>query len=90
MVSVLQPGGRYQSSSSSSGYACYNGGDGDGDTYAPRSRCCRRDKPEPPVAEPGQAHCGPRVAGAIYGWFTEGFDTADLQEAKALLVELET
>ncbi len=21
----------------------------------------------------------------IYGWFTEGFDTADLQEAKALL-----
>jgi TOMM system kinase/cyclase fusion protein len=25
----------------------------------------------------------------IYGWFTEGFDTADLQEAKALLDELE-
>jgi predicted ATPase len=24
----------------------------------------------------------------IYGWFTEGFDTADLLEAKALLVEL--
>jgi len=24
----------------------------------------------------------------IYGWFTEGFDTADLQEAKALLDEL--
>jgi predicted ATPase len=24
----------------------------------------------------------------IYGWFTEGFDTADLQEAKALLQEL--
>jgi class 3 adenylate cyclase/tetratricopeptide (TPR) repeat protein len=24
----------------------------------------------------------------IYGWFTEGFDTADLQEAKALLGEL--
>jgi predicted ATPase len=23
----------------------------------------------------------------IYGWFTEGFDTADLQEAKALLEE---
>jgi len=21
----------------------------------------------------------------IYGWFTEGFDTVDLQEAKALL-----
>src|SRR5207253_9144725 len=25
----------------------------------------------------------------IYGWFTEGFDTADLQEAKALREELE-
>jgi predicted ATPase len=26
----------------------------------------------------------------IYGWFTEGFDTADLQEAKALLESLES
>ena len=24
----------------------------------------------------------------VYGWFTEGFDTKDLQEAKALLAEL--
>ena len=24
----------------------------------------------------------------IYGWFTEGFDTADLQEARTLLEEL--
>lgn len=24
----------------------------------------------------------------IYGWFTEGFDTAELKEAKALLKEL--
>jgi predicted ATPase len=24
----------------------------------------------------------------IYGWFTEGFDTADLQDARALLEEL--
>ena len=24
----------------------------------------------------------------VYGWFTEGFDTADLQEAKALMEEL--
>jgi predicted ATPase len=24
----------------------------------------------------------------VYGWFTEGFDTADLREAKALLEEL--
>jgi predicted ATPase len=25
----------------------------------------------------------------VYGWFTEGFDTADLQDAKSLLDELE-
>jgi hypothetical protein len=26
----------------------------------------------------------------VYGWFTEGFDTLDLKEAKALLNELQT
>ena len=30
------------------------------------------------------ARCSPN----IYGWFTEGFDTADLKDAKALLDEL--
>jgi predicted ATPase len=25
---------------------------------------------------------------SVYGWFTEGFDTRDLKEAKALLEEL--
>ena len=28
------------------------------------------------------------MLGEIYGWFTEGFDTADLKNAKALLHEL--
>jgi hypothetical protein len=28
------------------------------------------------------------VLSEIYNWFTEGFDTLDLKEAKALLVEL--
>ena len=28
------------------------------------------------------------LLGEIYGWFTEGFDTADLKEAKALFEEL--
>jgi predicted ATPase len=28
------------------------------------------------------------VLGDVYSWFTEGFDTADLQDAKALLDEL--
>jgi len=29
-----------------------------------------------------------QLLAAVYGWFTEGFDTADLQEAKALLEAL--
>jgi len=33
----------------------------------------------------GQAR---KILAEIYGWFTEGFDTADLKEAKALLTEL--
>jgi predicted ATPase len=28
------------------------------------------------------------LLGEIYGWFTEGFDTPDLKQAKALLDEL--
>jgi hypothetical protein len=31
---------------------------------------------------------GARTAGSAYGWFTEGFDTRDLKEAKALLEKL--
>ncbi|HEV8713787.1 MAG TPA: hypothetical protein VGX03_13285 [Candidatus Binatia bacterium] len=30
-----------------------------------------------------------QILAEIYNWFTEGFDTKDLQEAKALLNELE-
>jgi len=30
-----------------------------------------------------------QVLGDVYGWFTEGFDTADLKDAKALLDALE-
>jgi adenylate cyclase len=29
-----------------------------------------------------------QLLGEIYGWFAEGFDTADLKAAKALLEEL--
>jgi len=32
----------------------------------------------------GDAHA---LAAPVYGWFTEGFDTADLKEAKTLLEE---
>jgi hypothetical protein len=36
-----------------------------------------------------EAHDGDHGSpGEIYSWFTEGFDTADLKGAKALLTEL--
>jgi predicted ATPase len=37
--------------------------------------------------KPGEAHA---LLSGIYAWFTEGFETADLREAKSLLAELET
>ena len=47
-----------------------------------------RHEPEPAVAAPGQARRRRYdLLAPIYGWFTEGFDTADLQEARALLEE---
>ncbi len=36
----------------------------------------------------GSGTCPPDLLAPVYGWFTEGFDTADLKEAKALLHEL--
>jgi predicted ATPase len=36
----------------------------------------------------GQRADARELLAPIHGWFTEGFDTADLQEAKALLEEL--
>ena len=43
------------------------------------------DKPRTPVAAPGKRVEARALLEEIYGWFTEGFDTTDLQEAKALL-----
>jgi predicted ATPase len=36
----------------------------------------------------GKGEKARRMLADIYNWFTEGFDTADLKEAKALLEEL--
>jgi predicted ATPase/class 3 adenylate cyclase len=36
----------------------------------------------------GKTEAARQLLAPIYGWFTEGFDTADLQEAKALLAAL--
>jgi predicted ATPase len=37
----------------------------------------------------GKQHEAHNMLSEIYNWFTEGFDTKDLQEAKVLLEELE-
>ena len=38
--------------------------------------------------EQGRRAEGRELLAPVYGWFTEGFDTADLKDAKALLDEL--
>jgi predicted ATPase len=40
------------------------------------------------LQQQGQRKKARQLLAPIYGWFTEGFKTADLQEAKALLEEL--
>ena len=40
------------------------------------------------LAKEGKADEARSILAEIYGWFTEGFDTADLKDAKALLDEL--
>jgi tetratricopeptide (TPR) repeat protein len=40
------------------------------------------------LAKQGRRHEARSMLAEIYNWFTEGFDTADLKEAKALLDEL--
>ena len=39
-------------------------------------------------AEQGRRAEAHELLEPVYGWFTEGFDTADLKEGKALLSEL--
>ena len=36
----------------------------------------------------GKRNDAHQLLAEVYGWFTEGFDPVDLQEAKALLEEL--
>jgi hypothetical protein len=36
----------------------------------------------------GGRHAARRLLADLYGWFTEGLDTADLQQAQKLLAEL--
>ena len=45
-------------------------------------------QPEPLWQQQGKRAEVYELLAPIYGWCTEGFDTADLQDAKVLLVEL--
>jgi len=47
-----------------------------------------RRESQPIVAETGEEKGSTSAVAEVYAWFTEGFDTADLQEAKALLEAL--
>jgi hypothetical protein len=50
-----------------------------GTLSTPRSNCLATANRAAP------ARRSPRPRRPVYSWFTEGFDTADLKEAKALL-----
>jgi hypothetical protein len=41
-----------------------------------------------PLRDTGRRNEALTMLSEIYNWFTEGFDTADLKDAKALLDEL--
>ena len=41
-----------------------------------------------PWRDQGKREEARELLAPVYGWFTEGFDTLDLKEAKALLDEL--
>ena len=40
------------------------------------------------MADQGKREKARNLLAPVYGWFTEGFDTLDLKEAKVLLEEL--
>jgi predicted ATPase len=53
------------------------------------SSSSRRARPAGGGAAPrGPAGRARELLAPVYGWFTEGFDTADLKEAKTLLDQL--
>ena len=57
-------------------------------TRAASTPLARRPTPGTPVVR--HANEARDLLAPICGWFTEGFDTADLQDAKALLAALHT
>ena len=48
----------------------------------------RRNEHGTALARPDKVQQARELLAPVYGWFTEGFDTSDLKEAKALLEQL--
>jgi predicted ATPase len=48
----------------------------------------RRQEPALPMAAAGRNDEARDLLAPVYNWFTEGFDTADLKDAKKLLDEI--
>ena len=51
-------------------------------------RCSANEFAETPRRHGDPLQQARELLAPVYGWFTEGFDTLDLKEAKALLEEL--
>ena len=60
--------------------------------HASKTRCKLRAasaaRSSKDLARQGKRAEARNLLAGVYGWFTEGFDTADLKQAKALLEEL--
>ena len=59
-----------------------------GSTSGQVLRAARRNEHGAALREQGKREEALELLAPVYGWFTEGFDTRDLKEAKALLDEL--
>src|SRR5262249_25812763 len=57
-------------------------------TSAVSSKTPRCNESRTPLARPGKVQQARELLAPVYRWFTEGFDTRDLKEAKALREEL--
>jgi hypothetical protein len=53
-----------------------------------RGPVSKTSRPGRPWRDPGKRNDARELHALVYGWFTEGFETLDLKEAKALLDEL--
>jgi hypothetical protein len=57
-------------------------------THTSACRVAGGDEHDAAMEGPGKRGEARELLGPVYGWFTEGFETLDLKEAKKLLEEL--